>query len=423
MPRLTHAVPKYRKHRKSGQAVVTLNGRDHYLGKFDSKASHVEYDRLIGEWLAAGRNPLVTSANDISIVELCLRYGKFAIGYYGGHSTVVPRLKCTIHYLRSLYGHTRAVEFGPLALRAVCDRMVADGLSRSYINDHLGRIKRIFKWAVGEQLLPIEAYQSLAIVPGLRRGRTTARETDPVAPVDDVIVEATLPHLPEVVADMVRFQRLTACRPAEMCIVRPCDVDRAGEVWQLRPYKHKTQYRGKQRIILIGPRAQEILLRYLARDPEAYCFRPCDSEAKRRAAAHQERTTPISCGNKPGSNRKRRPKRSAGDHYTVDAYRRAIHRACDATFPPPGELAQQENETYAAWQARLTPCHRDELQKWQSAHRWSPNQLRHSAATEIRHRFGLDAAATVLGHARADVTQIYAERDMNLAASVARQIG
>jgi hypothetical protein len=32
MPRLIHAPPKYRKHKASGQAVVTINGRDHYLG-------------------------------------------------------------------------------------------------------------------------------------------------------------------------------------------------------------------------------------------------------------------------------------------------------------------------------------------------------------------------------------------------------
>jgi site-specific recombinase XerC len=63
------------------------------------------------------------------------------------------------------------------------------------------------------------------------------------------------------------------------------------------------------------------------------------------------------------------------------------------------------------------------LAKWLADHRWTPNQLRHSAATEIRRRFGLEAAQTVLGHSKADVTQVYAERDYALAANVARQIG
>ena len=72
----------------------------------------------------------------------------------------------------------------------------------------------------------------------------------------------------------------------------------------------------------------------LARDAESYCFRPCDSEAKRLAAANAARVTPLSCGNRPGSNRKRRPKRSPGDRYEVDSYRRAIHRACDRRSAP-----------------------------------------------------------------------------------------
>ena len=54
---------------------------------------------------------------------------------------------------------------------------------------------------------------------------------------------------------------------------------------------------------------------------------------------------------------------------------------------------------------------------------WTPNQLRHSRATEIRSRFGLEAAQTVLGHSEADVTQIYAERDFELAARIMREIG
>jgi len=289
MPRLIHSLPKYRRHRKSGQAVVTLNGRDHYLGVYGTKASRIEYDRLIGEWLAAGRSPLGITGNDITIVELCARYLKSAVAYYRGNPKVMPGIKRTIHYLREHYGRTPAVEFGPLALKAIRQRMVAEGLSRVYINDHAGRIKRIFKWAVGEQLLPIEVYQSLAIVPGLRKGRTAARECEPVLPVDDATVDATLPHLPEVVADMIRLQRLTGCRPAEVCMIRPCDVDRSGEVWQYRPASHKTEHHGRERLIFVGPQGQNILLRYLARDPEAYCFRPCDSEAKRRAAAHAAR--------------------------------------------------------------------------------------------------------------------------------------
>ena len=56
MPRLATAFPKYRKHKASGQAVVTLNGRDHYLGPHGTAASKAFYDRLIAEWLVQGRS-------------------------------------------------------------------------------------------------------------------------------------------------------------------------------------------------------------------------------------------------------------------------------------------------------------------------------------------------------------------------------
>jgi hypothetical protein len=50
MPRLLgDKLPAYRKYKSSGQAVVTFNGRDHYLGPHGTVASRKEYDRLVGE--------------------------------------------------------------------------------------------------------------------------------------------------------------------------------------------------------------------------------------------------------------------------------------------------------------------------------------------------------------------------------------
>ena len=42
-------VPKYRRHKPSGQAIVTLSGRDIYLGKWNTKVSKSEYARRVGE--------------------------------------------------------------------------------------------------------------------------------------------------------------------------------------------------------------------------------------------------------------------------------------------------------------------------------------------------------------------------------------
>jgi hypothetical protein len=76
-------VASYRHHRPSGQALVTLNGRDHYLGTWNTKASRQEYERLIGEWLANGRRlPTQDAKDDLRICELLVAYLKFAETYY-----------------------------------------------------------------------------------------------------------------------------------------------------------------------------------------------------------------------------------------------------------------------------------------------------------------------------------------------------
>ena len=157
MPKLSSTLPKYRRHRASGQAIVTLSGRDHYLGPHNTAASKRLYDRLIAEWLQRDRRSSPTDAADqITVTTLCARYLRFAQSYYlkdGECTRVVPGIKCAIKYLRLWYGATSAADFGPLALKAVRQQMIDDGLSRKYINDHVARIKRIWKWGVGEQLV------------------------------------------------------------------------------------------------------------------------------------------------------------------------------------------------------------------------------------------------------------------------------
>jgi integrase len=82
-----------------------------------------------------------------------------------------------------------------------------------------------------------------------------------------------------------------------------------------------------------------------------------------------------------------------------------------------------DGESIRAWKLRLTGEQRAELRKWHHAHAWHPHQLRHSAATEIRKRFGIEAAQHVLGHATLNVTEIYAEKNSEAARQIAAAIG
>ena len=84
----TYRVPAYRRHRQSGQAIVTLtdgmgNRRDVLLGKYGTAASRHEYARVIGEWEASGRRlPQPVAAHDLTVSELILAYWKHVQEYY-----------------------------------------------------------------------------------------------------------------------------------------------------------------------------------------------------------------------------------------------------------------------------------------------------------------------------------------------------
>jgi integrase len=416
MPSLpVERLPKYRKHRASGQAVVTLSGRDIYLGPHGTKASRVNYDRITTEWIANGRNWGSESA-DITIVELLAAFRRHAVTHYrkdGKPTGEIHNFDCAIAPLRLLFGRERVVDFGPLKLKAVQAVMVKGyqdpkrgpvaGLSRGVVNSRIGRIKRIFRWAVSEEMAPPSLAHALDTVRGLQFGRCEAREMNPIVPVEDWVVDATLPYMPPVVADMVRLQRLTGCRPGEICLLRPCDVDRSAAIWIFSPTRHKTQHHGRDRWIFIGPKAQEFLRPYLLRESSIYSFQPAESENKRKNCMRATRKTAV-----PPSQldrRKPHPKRTPGERYSRMSYARAVSRACDVA----DSLAHKADPSIPDDQ-RVVP-------------RWTLNQLRHAAATEVRKRFGLEAAQVALGHARADTTQIYAARDLTLGFEVARQVG
>src|SRR4051794_19491700 len=103
--------PTYRLHRPTNQAVVTLNGRDHYLGTYGTEKSRAEYDRLITEWLSNGRRFAVGGPDGLTVNEILLAYLRHAEGYYrkDGKSTgELDNIKLAIRPLRRLYGHTFA---------------------------------------------------------------------------------------------------------------------------------------------------------------------------------------------------------------------------------------------------------------------------------------------------------------------------
>jgi integrase len=414
MPRLKQRVASYRLHKGSGQAVVTLGGRDVYLGRHGSEESVSEYRRLIAEWLACHRQAppprleaAASSSSDITINELILAYWEFAKGYYVKNSKPtgeLPNIQDAVKPLARLYGSTRVSDFGPIALETVRQAMVGANLCRTVINSRVNRIRRVIKWGVRRQMVAPAVLISLQSLEPLKRGRCQVRESNPVKPVADADVEAILPLVSRQAAAMIQLQRLTGMRPCEVTIMRGCDLDISGRIWVYRPSSHKTEHHGRERLIYLGPRAQEIVKPFLKPDLVAFLFSPRDAMAERYVARRTHRGRP---------NTIRKTTRRLRDRYTTTSYARAIAYGCDQAFPPPPELLTPEPAVDQP----------QRLREWRRQHRWSPNRLRHSAATLLRKQYGLDAARVILGHSSPAVTEIYAELDHSKALQIMAEVG
>ncbi len=390
MARPKSLVPKYRQHRASGQAVVTLSDhsgrrRDVYLGAFGTDASKSEYARVIAEWQVSRSRPVSTAG--LSVAEVLVAYLGHAEAQHGADSQEVAEIKRVIKVTREMYGETVAIDFGPRSLKAVRQRIIDSGVCRGVVNQRCGRIVRAFRWATSEELLPPAVYQSLKTVDGLQRHKSAAPEAEPIGPVPDAYVTATLPFLLPPVAAMVELQRLTGMRPGEVCRMRGCDIDVSGPIFLYRPHTHKTKWRGKDRVVALGPKAQAIVRRFLVTETMAYLFSPCRALAEWRQGLRANRATLVQPSQR--RRRKRHPKRQPGERYTTQSYRKAINKAAAKANVPV----------------------------------WSPNQLRHARATEVRKSHGLEAAQHVLGHARVSTTEIYAERNASIALKVAAETG
>lgn len=394
MPPKPNPTPELRKHKGSGQWYVHLDRRRVYLGK-DREAAEQARRRMLAERLLSGTaKPAEPRDRPLSVAEACETYLEHskAVHDQGTHS----RVRRALLTLGELYGLRPVAEVDQIALARVRADLLAQRsargtgppqsrpkLSRQYVNRCVKAIQQAWAWLEERRLVPDGAAARLRTLQALREG-AGVREAEPVGLVDPAAAEATLAHLSPVVAAMVRVQRYTGMRPGELCRMRPCDISRGPaepvplpggkgrvvkgvavgdvSVWVYVPATHKTRHRGKTRVVALGPRAQAELAPLLdAAGREEYLFRPAKGGAPR---------------------------------YTTESYAQAVHQGI-----------ARANKAGAG------------------VPHWSPNQLRHLAATEARDQADHDTAAAVLGHATPDTTAIYAEAALGKAAALAARIG
>jgi integrase len=363
--------PKYRLHRASGRAVVSLDGRDVYLGKHGSPESRAEYDRVIGEWLARGRRPPTDERAHVLLKEVILGYFEDCRQKFP--EVEVVKIRDALKAVRTLYGERPAAEFNAMAYGAVRQAMIRSGLCISTVRDRLSHVKRMLAWGIVRELISDKALNVIRAfekVEPLRVGRSDVKASREVKPVPEHDLRAVLPHVPPTIAAMLMIQFFSGMRPGEVCRMTGGEIDRSGDIWIYRPARHKTAHLGKARAVPLGPQAQAVLSPWLRPDsPDLPLFRPETGYTSDR-------------GRRPG-------RRHFRPTYTKNTYAQAVVRGCKRAGVPI----------------------------------FRPNRVRHASATRIRKMFGLEAAQVALGHSRADVTQIYAEKNLELAIKVAREQG
>lgn len=269
-------------------------------------------------------------------------------------------------------------------------------LSRVYVNALVRVVQTAWKWAAGRRLVSEACARELGTLQPLARGEG-GEEVPPVPPVEDATVLATLPHLGRVVRAMVEVELHSGARPGEVVVMRRRDISTSPAekilvpgtrqhvaavttngvtVWVYVPHSHKTLKREKVRIVCLGPKAQAVLAPFLVgRDPEAFLFSPAEADAEYREGSGKKQ--------RAGSNRKPRAR------YTTDSYGQAVARGARRAKQP----------------------------------HWSPNQLRHRAATVIAAEHGQEGAQAVLGHSTPDMTSHYIANLVTKAAAVAAADG
>jgi integrase len=402
--------PTYRLHKPSGRAVIQwrpLFGKNpHYLpGKHNSPESLAAYAKLLGQITSTAKPKRKITTAPATLYGLAARFYDYAKErYQNGEAT---HIKSAIDVLTELHGEADPNHFGPLALVEVRAEMIrrtfARGRwSRDYINQQIGRIKRMFKWGVSREFVEPATFGALTVVSHLKRGECDAPDYDEVEGVDWCHVERVLPFVSPTVATMLRVQYLTGMRGGEVCGLSASELDRTRDVWIYRPSQHKTRHHGKKRFCAIGPQAQAILLPYLNLGGE-FVFSPavaCRELGELRRLKGKPRKKP-----KPAVTSRR-----VGSGYNSRSYLHAVVYGLKKLARTLGAKGKPTDGEVPAWLASVGVTY------------FHPHQIRHQRSGETQDQYGIEGVRAQTGNSL-QAAQIYAKQSESLAIRIARETG
>jgi len=212
------------------------------------------------------------------------------------------------------YREVTTADFDAFLLLQIQEGFVAYGYARRYCNKLTNYIIHIFKWGEVRRLVPPGKSGQLKVIEPVRIG--SAKDNEERMPVDDDVVERTLPYLLPVYQAFIRIVRATGARPSEICRMKVSDVDRTDpKIWVYRLRHHKTMRYNKRRVLAFGMKEQVALLPYLDKKDHEAVFSPKDAVAELKEKRRDARKTPLTPSQKErDKNAKRNPNPRIKEH-------------------------------------------------------------------------------------------------------------
>jgi integrase len=309
VPRHAQWPPPIHQH-KSGQARVRIRGHDHYLGPYGSLEARKNYALLLAQVTSSPSatptspeptppspaTPLAKPALEAqrTVADLAVLWLEQRAPQYSNRGGEVAQFRRMFAALLAVHGETLAREFGSDELEEVQLAMASgswltaeqradrakhktptDWCAR-VVNRHITRLRTFWRWCERKKLAPAGSWAALRTVEPLAGNDPRVRHTSRRKPCTFADLLQVVRHAPRVVKAMLLLQWWCGMRPGEVRRMRACEIDRTSDVWIYRPSQHKNDWRGQERVVPLGPKAQAVLGSWLARAtaPEAYLFPP-----------------------------------------------------------------------------------------------------------------------------------------------------
>jgi integrase len=267
--------PPLKPYKGGARVRCTYKGQpfERHFGPWGSAKSKDEYARFCNDWRTRG--PLAAMGLAVTLVEeLVAQYTEWAATEYRKRGKPSSEMHCQRSALRpllELFGSEDITEFTPDKLREYQRACVAKVWVAKTIRDYTNRVLQCFRFAVEKGHYPGEMLERLRAVRNVRRGESMGKRSKKRVPVPLDHVEAVMPHLDRrdavraMMETMIRVQLFVGCRPIEICVMRPVDIDRSKAEWMytVPAAWHKLDHFGRDQVYWIGPRAQALLLPYL----------------------------------------------------------------------------------------------------------------------------------------------------------------